>query len=174
MFSSHVDTSMTTLHEKSLKVTEKTPNLEDPYLEFCNSIWPHLCTVGKIFLLAKTFQKTPKSENAQKYHKNEFFVCTRLSLKETRVRTRLALYNTRVRMRVAIYNSHVRLMYMNFCIGILRMPPCVHDCCFCNPRTPPKNVKKHVFWISGSLGSYATDSFSFKYFVFTPNSSLSI
>ena len=58
---------------KSLNVIEKTPNLEDLYLEFCHSVWPHLCTVGKVFQLAKTFQKTPKSENAQKYPKNEFF-----------------------------------------------------------------------------------------------------
>ena len=69
-------------NDTSLKVTKKTPNLEDPYLEFCNFVWPHLCIVGKIFLLAKTFQKTPKSENAQKCPKNEFLMCTRLSLRK--------------------------------------------------------------------------------------------
>ena len=67
MIPSHVDTSMTTLHEKSLNVTKKTPKLEDPYLQLCNSIWPHLYTIGMISLLAKTFKKTPKYENAQKY-----------------------------------------------------------------------------------------------------------
>ena len=56
-----------------MKVIEKIANLEDPYIEFYNSIWSHLYTVGKVFMLAKTFQKTPKSENAQKYPKNEFF-----------------------------------------------------------------------------------------------------
>ena len=68
-------------------------------------------------MLAKTLQKTQKSKNAQKYPKNEFFVCIRLSLEETRVRTRLALYNTRVRTRVAIYNIRVHLMYTTLCIG---------------------------------------------------------
>ena len=100
MISSHVDTSW-----KSLKVTKKTPNLEDPYLEFCNTAWPHLYTVGNLFQLAKTFQKTPKSENAQKYPKNEFFDVYAGFLKETRVR-----------MRVAIYNSHVHPKYANFYI----------------------------------------------------------
>ena len=77
MISSHVDTSW-----KSLKFTKKTPKLEDPYIEFYNSVWPHLYTIGKVFQLAKTFQKTPKSENAQKYPKNEFFfMCTWVSLR---------------------------------------------------------------------------------------------
>ena len=58
-----------------MKVTEKTPNLEDPYLELCNSIWPHLYTIGKVSELAKTFLKTPKSENFYKYPKNEIFWC---------------------------------------------------------------------------------------------------
>ena len=56
-----------------MKVTENRPNLEDPYIEFCNSVWPHLYTIEKILQLAKTFRKTPKFENAQKYPKNEFF-----------------------------------------------------------------------------------------------------
>ena len=73
----HDDTSW-----KSLKVTEKKDNLEDPYLEFCNLVWTHIYLVGKIFLLAKNFQKTPKSENVQKYPKNEFILCTRLSLRK--------------------------------------------------------------------------------------------
>ena len=88
-----------------MKVTEKTPKLEDPYLEFCNSIWPHLYTVRKVFLLAKTFHKTPKFENAHKYPKNEFFDVYTSFLKETHVHT-----------RVAIYNSHVHLKYANFYI----------------------------------------------------------
>ena len=57
-------------------------------------------------MLAKTFQKTPKSEDAQKYPKNEFFDVCASFLKETRVRTRLAIYNT-----------HVCLKYMNFFIA---------------------------------------------------------
>ena len=73
----------------SWKVTEKTPNLEDPYIEFCNSIWPHLYTVGNIFLLAKHFQKTPKSENAQKCPKMSF-----LSIRE--LLSMIATYDTRV------------------------------------------------------------------------------
>ena len=85
-----------------MKVTEKTPNLEDPYLDFCNSVWPHLCIVGKIFLLAKTFQKTPKSENSQKYTKNEFLICT----------------------SVFIYNSRVRLKYATFCIATRMYSSC--------------------------------------------------
>ena len=77
MISSHVDTSW-----KSLKVIEKTPNLEDLYIEFCNSVWPHLYTVGNWFQLAKTFQKTPRSKNAKKYCKNDFFMSIRLSLRK--------------------------------------------------------------------------------------------
>ena len=47
---------MSTLPWRHFKrVTEKIPNLEDPYLEFCNSIWPHLYIIGKISVLAKTF-----------------------------------------------------------------------------------------------------------------------
>ena len=65
-----------------MKVTEKTPNLEDPYIELYKSIWSHLCTVGNIFLLAKPFQKTPKSENAQKYPKMSFLMCTQVSLRK--------------------------------------------------------------------------------------------
>ena len=75
----HDDTSW-----KSLKFTEKTPNLEDPYIAFCKSVWPHIYTVGKVFLLVKTFQKTPKYENSQKYLKNAFFLYSWLSLCATR------------------------------------------------------------------------------------------
>ena len=89
-----------------MKVTEKTPNLEESYLELCNSVWPHICTVGKVFVSTKTFQKTPKSKNAQKYPKNEFFDVYVSFLKETRVR-----------MRLSLYNSHVRLKYATFCIA---------------------------------------------------------
>ena len=53
--------------DTSWKVTKKTPKLEDPYIEFCNSIWPHPCTVGNIFMLAKTLLQTPKSKNSHKY-----------------------------------------------------------------------------------------------------------
>ena len=91
----HDDTSW-----KSLK---KKPNLEDPYLEFCHFVWPHIYTVGKIFLLAKTFQKTPKTENAQKYPKSEFLMCTQISLKETHVRTWVAIYNSRVCLKYATF-----------------------------------------------------------------------
>ena len=159
MILSHVDTSMTTLHESHWK----TPNLEDLYLDFCNSVWPHLYTVGNIFQLAKTFQKTPKSKNAQKCLKNEFFLYTWLSLKETRVwHTTCQLYNPRV------------LLYVTFCTRNMRVFFVYATMVFSNPRMPLKTVKKHAFWNSGSLGSYATDSFSCNYFVFAPNSSLSI
>ena len=71
--------------DTSWKVTKshwKTPNLEDPYLEFCNSIWPHFYTIGKIFLLAKTCYKTPRSENAQNTLKMSFLMCMRVSLRK--------------------------------------------------------------------------------------------
>ena len=160
MFSSHVDTSMTTLHEKSLKVTEKTPNLEDPYIELYNFVWPHLYAIAKIFQLSKTFQQTWKSENSQKYPKNEFLICTWLSIKETRICT-----------RVAIYNSHIHLKYMNF----LHCNPCVilvYATIVSATRVRLlKMSKKYEFWILGSLGSYATNSFNCNYFVFAPISS---
>ena len=63
---------MSALHESHWKSLKKNPTWRT-YIEFCNFVWPHLYTVGNIFLLTKTFQKTPKSENAQKYPKNEFF-----------------------------------------------------------------------------------------------------
>ena len=150
--------------DTSWKVTKKTPNLEETYLEFCNSVWPHLHTVGKIFLLAKTFQKTPKSENAQKYPKNEFFlsICDFSLRKPTYIHDLLPAY-----IRELLYIRDF-LYWKPACI------PHVRDYCFYNPCTPIKNVKKHVFWNSGSLGSYATDSFSCNYFVFAPNSSLTI
>ena len=109
-----------------MKVTEKTPKLEDPYLYLCNSILPHLYTIGKVLQLDKNFQKTPKYENAQKYPKNEFFDVYMSFLKETRVR-----------MRVAIYNSHICLKYATFYITTR-----VCDCFFCNSHMPPENVKK--------------------------------
>ena len=46
----HDDTS-----RKSLKVTEKKPKLEEPYVEFYNYVLPNLYTVGKVVQLAKTF-----------------------------------------------------------------------------------------------------------------------
>ena len=74
---SHVSVACRHFHDdtsrKSLKVTKKTPDLDDPYLELCNSVWPHLCTVRNTSMLAKTFQKTPKSEISQKYPKNDLF-----------------------------------------------------------------------------------------------------
>ena len=57
-------------------------------------------------MLPKNFQKTPKTENAQKYPKNEFFDVYTSFLKETHVRT-----------RVAIYNNPVCLKYMTLCIA---------------------------------------------------------
>ena len=66
MIPSHVDTSW-----KSLKFTEKTPNLEEPYPELYNSVWPIICTVGKVFKLETILQKTPKLINFQKHPKNE-------------------------------------------------------------------------------------------------------
>ena len=119
-----------------MKFIEKIPNLEDPYLEFYNSVWPLVCTVWNKFQLAKTFQKIRKSENAQKYHKNDLFYVHVSFLKETHVRTWLSIHNTRVHLQ--------------------------------------KMSKKYVFQNLGSLGSYATDSFSCNYFAFDPNSSLSI
>ena len=97
----HDDTSW-----KSLKVTEKTPILEDTYLEFCTSIWPHIYTVGKVSVLAKIFWNIVKSENSQKYPKNEFVYVYVSFIKETCIR-----------MRVAIYNSHVCLKYATFWIA---------------------------------------------------------
>ena len=97
-----------------MKVTEKTSILEDPYLEFYNSVWPHLYTVGNLFQLAKTFQKTPTFENAQKYPKNEFLMCMRISLKETHVCTRVAIYNSRVCLKYVTFlhcNLRVLLVY---------------------------------------------------------------
>ena len=163
MFSSHVDTSMTTLHEKSLKVIEKTTNLEDPYLEFYNSVWPQFYTIGKVFLLAKTFSMTLKSKNAYKYPKYEFFYVYASFLKETHVH-----------MRVAIYNSHVCLKYMTFYIATHVYLLMYATVVSATSVRLLKMSKKYVFWNSGSLGSYATDSFNCNYFVFEPNSSLSI
>ena len=150
-----------------MKVTEKTPNLEDIYLEFCNSIWPHLYTVGNTFMLAKHFQKTPKFENAQKFPKNEFFLSIRDFPLRKPAYVRNLLYIIPTYIRELLYTWKF-LYWKPACI------PRVRDCCFCNPRTPLKNVKKYKFWISSSLGSYATNSFSCNYFVFTPNSSLTI
>ena len=118
----HDDTSW-----KSLK---KHLNLEDLYLEFCYFVWPHLCTVGKIFLLAKTFQKTPKSENAQKDLKNEFFFLYMTCLKANPCMIRdllsvvpaYAMYTwlyvlaTRIYfscMRLSSYATHVCLLKMS-------------------------------------------------------------
>ena len=160
---SHVDTSMTTLHEKSLKVIEKTPNLEDLYLEFCNFVWPHLYTIGKVFMLAKTFQKTPKSENVQKYPKKEYFDVYASFLKETHIRTWLDIYNTHVHLKYVTF-------YIATCVYLLVYVTIVSA----TRKRLLKMSKKYVFWNSGSLGSYATNSFSCNYFVFDPNSSLSI
>ena len=63
----------------------KTPILEGPYVEFCNSVWPLLYTIGKVSKSDKNFQKTPKSENSQKYPKNDIFYVYASFLKETRV-----------------------------------------------------------------------------------------
>ena len=143
-----------------MKVTEKTPNLEDPYIEFSNSIWTCLYMFGKVFLLANHFQKTTKSKNAQKYPKNEFFDVYVSFLKETCVR-----------MRISLYNSHVRLKYATFCIAThIYLLVYVTVVSAIGVRLP-KMQKKYVFWNPGSLGSYATDSFSCNYFVFNPNSS---
>ena len=171
MISSHVDTSMMTLHEKSLKkhLTWRTHILS--FVASFELIYMPLEIYFSWLKLSRRHQSLKMPKNTLKM---SFFVYTQLSLKENRVHTRLALYNTCIRTWVAIYNSHVRLIYMTLCIGNLRMPPRVRECCFWNPRTPPENVKKQFFWISGSLGSYATDSFSCNYFVFTPNSSLTI
>ena len=49
MISSHVDTSMMTLQKSHWK----TPNLEGTYLEFCNFVWPLLCTIWKVSKLEK-------------------------------------------------------------------------------------------------------------------------
>ena len=59
-------------------------------------------------MLAKAIWKTPKSENAQKYPKNELFDVYMSFLNETHVRT-----------RVAIYNSHVHIKYVTLCIATL-------------------------------------------------------
>ena len=135
--------------DTSWKVTEKKPNLEYPYLDFCNSIWPHIYAIRNIFQLSKNFHRTPKYENAQKYPKNEFLMCTQLSLKETRVRTRVAIYNSRVRLKYVTFlhfNPRLLLVYATVVstthIHLLKMS------------------KKYEFWNLGSLGSYATDSFS--------------
>ena len=150
MISSHVDTSW-----KSLKVTEKTPILEDPYLEFCNSIWPHFYTVGKVFQLAKTFQKTPKFENAQKYLKMHFFVYAWLSLCATRASlTTLVFCKSRMHIFTGCSCVNSRIMR--------GLSSCIVVNLFLNIKT-----LKHAFRVS--LGSYTTDSFSCNYFVFAPN-----
>ena len=97
-----------------MKVIEKTPKLEDWYLELCNSVWPQLYTVGNIFLFAKTFQKTPKSEHAQKYPKNEFFDVYASFLKETHVHTRLAIYNTRVHLKYVTFCIDTRVYLLTY------------------------------------------------------------
>ena len=153
MIPSHVNIFMTTLHEIHWKSLKR------------HLSWrTHILSFGKVFPFAKTFQKTPKSENAQKYPKKmSFFVCTRLSLRQTRIRT-----------RVAIYNSCVRLKYATFCIAT-RVYLLVYATVVSATHVRLlKMSKNYLFWNSGSLGTYATDSFSCNYFVFDPNSSLNI
>ena len=55
-------------------------------------------------------------------------MCTRLSLKETRVRTRVAIYNSRVRLKYVTFmhcNPHVLFMYVTVvsatCVRLLKM-----------------------------------------------------
>ena len=77
-------------------------------------------------------------------------------------------------MQISLYNTHVHLKYMNFYIAThlyLLMYATVVSATHVRLL---KMSKKYIFWNSGSLGSYATDSFSCNYFVFDPNSSLSI
>ena len=112
----HDDTSW-----KSLKVIEKTPNLEDPYLEFCNSVWPHLYTVRKVFQLAKTSQKTPKSENAKKYPQNYFLMCTWLSLRKP-VYIRELLYIIVV-YTLNTWLSTLQPAYTSSCMWLLFLQP---------------------------------------------------
>ena len=139
-----------------IKVTEKTPNLEDPYVEFCNSIWPLICIFGKVLLLAKTFWKTQNSENSQKYPKNDIFYAHVSFLKETRMLYMTCLYNTCVYPENAniCIETHVYLLHMQ----LMSLQPM----CSC---------QKYIFWNSSSLVGYAIDSFSCNYFVFDPISS---
>ena len=84
------------------------------------------------------------------------------------------LMETRIRTQVAIYNSRVRLKYATFCIAT-RIYLLVYATVVSATRVHLlKMSKKYIFWNSSSLGSYATDSFSCNYFVFDPNSSLTI
>ena len=134
-----------------MKVTEKAPILEDPYLEFCNSVWPLLYTVGKVFESEKPSQKTPKYENSQKYPKNENLwpICDFSFMVPTNF--------TFVFVNVVTVTCEYRLEFTTVvtatCKYVLYMP------------------KMDVFQILASLGGYATDSFSCNYFVFDPISS---
>ena len=95
--------------------------------------------------------------------KMTFFDVYASFLKETRICTRLAIYNTHVCLKYVTFYivTHVYLLVYATVVSATR----VHLL---------KMSKKYVFLNSGSLGSYATDSFSCNYFVFDPNSSLSI
>ena len=89
------------------------------------------------------------SENSHKYHKNEIFYVHMSFLKETRVLHVTCLYNTHVYpknvnicIETCIYPLNTRLMSLK--------PAC--SSCRCE--------KKEVSQSLGSLGGYATDSFS--------------
>ena len=151
MIPSHVDTSITTLHEKSLK---KTPNLEDLYLKFCNSIWPHLYTIGNIFLLAKTSRRHQSLKIPRNTLKMSFFVYTRLALKETRVwHATCQLYNLRVILYATLYTRNPRILFMYVTVV------------FNNLCMPLKNVKNmpfefRVVWVVMQLTSSVVTTLS--------------
>ena len=132
----HDDTSW-----KSLNITEKTPNLEEPYLEFFNFVWPHLYTVGNIFQLDKTFQKTPKSQNAQKYPKNEFLTCMQLSLrKPTYVHEFLYIIVT---YALNTQLSALKTTYTSSCTWLLSLQP-AYAFWKCQKNT---NFEIRVVWV---------------------------
>ena len=81
------------------------------------------------------------------------------------------LKETHVCMRVAIYNSRMHLKYMTFYIET-RVYLLVYATIVSATQVHLlKMSKNYMFWNSGSLGSYATNSFNCNYFVFNPNTS---
>ena len=68
-----------------MKFTEKTPNLEDPYLEFCNIVLSHLSTIGKVSESDKTFQKPQSLKIPKSTLKMSLFYLYVIFLKETHV-----------------------------------------------------------------------------------------
>ena len=80
-------------------------------------------------------------------------------LKETRVCTLLAIYNTCICLKYTTFFSETYIFLLHMQLMSLQ------------PAYSSQKCKKYVFQNSGSLGSYAIDSFSCNYFVFNPNSS---